>query len=103
MFEVLALGFAALVLLALVGALWGLAALVLWIVLLPFRLLALIFKGLAALFFLPFFVLFGIFLAVLIGIPLLLVVLVPALPVLLLVLGIVWLARRGVRHAAPAP
>ena len=102
MFELLAVGFAAVVVLAVVSALFGLAALAFWVVLLPFRLLGFVFKALGALLFLPIFLVLGIILAAVVGLPLLFVVLVPALPIVLLVAGIWWLAKRGVSPTAPA-
>ncbi len=102
MFGLMALGFAGLVVLALAGFLFGAIALVFWLVLLPFRLLGFVFKALGALFLFPFLLVLGLILGALVGLPLLFVVLIPALPVVLLVLAIVWLARRGLRSAAPA-
>jgi hypothetical protein len=94
-FELLALGFAAFVVFAVVSALLGVAALVFWVVLLPFRLLGFAFKALGAL------LLRGLVIAVLVGIPLLFIALLPALPIVLLVAAIWWLTRRGFRPAAP--
>ncbi len=102
MFGLLALGFAAFVVLAVVSTLFGAIALVFWLVLLPFRLLGFVFKALGALFLLPILLIFGLLIGTVVGIPLLFVALVPALPVVLLVLAIAWLARRGARSAAPA-
>ncbi len=102
MFELLALGFAAFVVIAVVSALFGVAALVFWVVLLPFRLLGFVFKALGALLFLPVLLIGGLVLGALIGIPLLLAALVPALPIVLLVALVWWLARRGVHPAASA-
>ncbi len=102
MFELLALGFAAFVVIAVVSALFGVAALVFWVVLLPFRLLGFVFKAQGALLFLPVLLVGGLVLGALIGIPLLLAALVPALPIVLLVALVWWLARRGVHSAASA-
>lgn len=99
MFELLTLGLVAVAVMAAVG----LVAMLLWLVLLPFRMLAFIFKGLLALLFLPFFALIGLVIAALVGIPLLFVVLLPLAPVALLFVFIWWLAKRGVQKAAPAP
>jgi hypothetical protein len=101
-FELLALGFAALVVLAVVSALFGIAALLFWIVLLPFRLLGFAFKALGALLFLPVVLVVGLVAVAVVGVPLLLVALLPAIPLALLVVGIWWLAKRGVRSASPA-
>ena len=101
MFGLLALGFAAFVVFAVVSALFGIAAMIFWIVLLPFRLLGFAFKALGALLFLPVLLTVGLVIAALVGIPLLLMALLPALPVVLLVAAIWWLAKRGFRPAAP--
>jgi hypothetical protein len=100
-FGLLALGFAAFVVFAVVSALFGVAAMIFWIVLLPFRLLGFAFKALGALLFLPVLLTVGLVIAALVGIPLLLMALLPALPVVLLVAAIWWLAKRGFRPAAP--
>jgi hypothetical protein len=100
-FELLALGFAAFVIFAVVSALLGVAALVFWVVLLPFRLLGFAFKALGALLFLHALLVGGHVLAALVGIPLLFVALLPALPVALLVAAVWWLTRRGFHPAAP--
>lgn len=99
MFGLLAMGFAGLVVLAVLSIVFGAIAMVFWLLLLPFRLLGFVFKALGALFLLPFLLILGVVVAAVVGLPLLLVVLVPALPIVLLVLGIAWLARRGVRSA----
>jgi hypothetical protein len=100
-FGLQALGFAAFVVFAVVSALFGVAAMIFWIVLLPFRLLGFAFKALGALLFLPVLLTVGLVIAALVGIPLLLMALLPALPVVLLVAAIWWLAKRGFRPAAP--
>lgn len=99
MFEALAFGVAVLVVLAVVGLLASILALVWWVVLLPFKLLALVFKGLGVLLALPFLLLFGLggVLALIFGFGLFLL---PALPFLLIALGIWALARRR-DHPAP--
>ena len=101
MFELLALGFAGLVVFAVVSALLGVAALVFWVVLLPFRLLGFAFRALGALLFLPALLVGGLVIAALVGIPLLFVALLPALPIALLVAAIWWLTRRGFQPATP--
>ena len=102
MFGLLALGFAAFVVFAVVSALLGVAAILFWVLLLPFRLLGLVFKALGALLFLPALLVGGLVLAALVGIPLLFVALLPALPVVLLIAAVWGLARRGVHSASPA-
>jgi hypothetical protein len=93
---VLAGGLAALVLFAVLGAIGGLVALVLWLVMLPFRILGFAFKLLGALLMLPFLLLGGL----LLGIPLLFALLLPALPIVLLAWLVWWLVRRGDRSTA---
>jgi hypothetical protein len=100
--EFLVLGMIAVVLLAVFGALWSLAAMVCWLVFLPFRLLAFVFKGLTLLLVLPVLLIAGLIAAAAIGLPLLLVLFVTAGPFVLLFLLIAWLAKRGTHHAAPA-
>ncbi len=102
MLGLLGLGFGVFVVLAVVSLLFGLAALVFWLVLLPFRLLGFVFKLLGAILFLPFFLLVALVIAACVGIPLLFVALIPALPIVLLIAGIWWLAKRGVRTTAQA-
>lgn len=82
------------------SALAGVVSLVFWVVLLPFRLLGLVFRGLAFLLFLPFLLVLGGGLVFLIGLPLLLTVLVAAAPAVLFVLAIVWLAKKTMHRAA---
>ena len=96
MLELLAVGLAAFVLIAVLGAIGGLVALVLWLVMLPFRILGFAFKLLGALLMLPFLLLGGL----LLGIPLLFAVLLPALPIVLLAWLVWWLVRRGDRSTA---
>lgn len=86
--------------LILLSTLAGVVSLAFWVVLLPFRLLGLVFRGFAFLLFLPFLLLLGGGLLLVIGLPVLLTLLVLAAPVVLFALAIVWLARRGVRRAA---
>lgn len=81
-----------------VAAIAGIASLVFGLILLPFRLLGLVFRGLAALLFLPLLLLIGAAIAF----PLLLVLMIPLLPLVLFVGLVVWLARRGLRHASPS-
>ena len=86
--------------LAVFGVLAALASLVCWILFMPFRLLGLVFKGIAFLLFLPFALLIGGALVLLVGIPLVATVLLMAAPVVLFGALIVWLARRAVHRAA---
>ena len=96
MLELLAVGLAAFVLIAVLGAIGGLVALVLWLVMLPFRILGFAFKLIGALLMLPLLLLGGL----LVGVPLLLAVLLPALPIVLLAWLVWWLVRRGDRSTA---
>ena len=75
------------------GVIWAVVSLVFSLVLLPFKLLGFLFKGVAALLLVPFMLVLGLvgFLALGAGI---LVLLVPAFPLVLLALGIWWLVRR---------
>jgi len=73
-------------------------SLVFWIVLLPFKLLGLAFKGMAFVLMLPFFLLFAIGAALLFGFGLFMFF-IPALPLVLVALGIWWLMKRR----APSP
>jgi hypothetical protein len=91
--ELFVLGILVLVGIAIFGAFWAVASLVCWVLFLPFKLLGLMFRGLAVLLALPLLVLAGILGAMLFGAGLI-AFLVPALPLVLLVLAIVWLARR---------
>jgi hypothetical protein len=102
MLELLGLGFGALVVLTVVSALFGLAALMIWLLLLPFRMLGFVFKALGALLILPVLLLLGLGITAVVGVPLLLVAVLPALPVVLLVLAVWWLAKRDAPPAAPA-
>ncbi len=96
-------GFLALILgMVILSAVVGLVSLLFWIVLLPFKLLGLVFRGLAMLLLLPLFLLLGFGIAAVIGIPLLIALAIPLLPVILVVAAIVWLARRGMRHGVAA-
>ena len=97
MFELVVLGALAFAAIAILGLVSAVAALICWVIFLPFKLLGLVFRGIGVLLVLPFLLLLGGVLAVVVGVPLLLVLVVPALPVVLLVLAVVWLARRGFR------
>ena len=98
MFGLLGLGLVGLMVLGLLGAI---VSIVLWVVVLPFKLLGLVFRGIGVLLALPFMFAIGILGAVLFGAGML-VFLVPALPLVLLVMGIWWLMRRRGSHARVA-
>ena len=69
------------------------------LVLLPFKLLGFLFKGVAALLLLPLMLVLGLVGFLLFGAGIL-VLLLPALPLVLLALGIWWLAKRRAQPAA---
>lgn len=83
---------------AVLGVFWAIAALVCWLFVLPFKLLALVFKGLALLMLAPLLLAVAAGAALLFGAGLL-AFLAPAIPFVLLVAAIVWLARRAHRPA----
>jgi hypothetical protein len=99
--DVLALGVAFVIGLMVLAAVFGLISLVFWVVLLPFKLLAFVFRGLGVLLLLPVLLVCGLGIGLLIGIPLILALALPLLPIVLLFAGIVWLAKRGIRSTAP--
>ena len=101
MLELVVLGALAVAALIVFGVLGALVALFWWIVLLPFKLLGLVFRGAAVLLALPFLLLAG-FIGLLVFGAGLVAFLLPALPLVLLIVGVVWLVRRGSRRAAPA-
>ena len=86
--------------LAVLSALAGAVSLVFWVVLLPFRLLGLVFRGIAFLLFLPILLLVGGGIVLVVGLPILLTLLVIAAPAVLFALAIVWLAKKALRRAA---
>jgi hypothetical protein len=86
--------------LVVLSALAGVVSLVFWVVLLPFKLLGLVFRGIAFLLFLPFLLLFGGGIVLLVGLPILLTLLVIAAPAVLFALAIVWLAKKTMHRAA---
>lgn len=86
--------------LAILSALAGVVSLVFWVVLLPFKLLGLVFRGIAFLLLLPVLLLLGGGVVFLVGLPILLTLLVIAVPAVLLALAIVWLAKQTMRRAA---
>ncbi len=100
MLELLAVGLAALVVIAVLSAVGGLVALLLWLVMLPFRLLGFAFKLLGALLMLPLLAVGGVVLAIFVGVPLLLAVALPVVPFALLAWLIWWLMHRGDRSTA---
>lgn len=89
----LVLGLTTLMIMAVVGLVVAGFSLVMWIVLLPFRFLGLVFKGLGLLFALPFMLLFGAIGALIFGLGAF-VFLVPFLPFVLLAF-LLWRWIRG--------
>jgi hypothetical protein len=80
------------------GVLWAALSLVFWLVLLPFKLLGLVFKGMAVIFMLPFLLLLAIGAVLAFGFGLFMFF-IPALPLVLVALGVWWLMKRR----APSP
>ena len=99
MFELVVLGVLAFAAFAVVGLFASLFAFACWVLVLPFKLAAFLFKGLGALLALPFLILFGIVGAVFFGFGALLF-LAPALPIVLAALVVWWIFARRPR---PAP
>ncbi len=97
MIELLVMSALALVAVVVFGALASVAALVCWLIFLPFRLLGLIFRGFAFVLLLPLLLLAGVVGVAFFGFGLL-VFLVPLLPFALATALIVWLMKR--RHPA---
>jgi hypothetical protein len=96
-FTLLALGAIGFVVVAVLGLLAAVAALVCWVLFLPFRILGWVFRGFAGLLALPFLLIFAILGAVLFTAGLL-AFFVPFLPFALLIAGVWWLMKR--RHPA---
>ena len=101
MLELFVIGVLVFVGLALFGALWAVASLILWVLLLPFKLLGLVFRGLAFLLVLPFLAVAGVLGALFFGAGMLLFF-IPALPLVLIALGVWWLLKRRAHPAAHA-
>lgn len=98
MFELLALTVLAVAGVLVFGVLFSLGSLVLWLILLPFKLLGLVFRGLAFLFALPFLLVIGIVGLVVFGFGFA-VFLLPVLPLIGVVALVWWLVKRS----SPAP
>ena len=94
----LTLAFAAIVVFGVLASVFGM---VLWLVLLPFRIIGWLLHGVAFLFALPFVAIFGVIALLVMG-GAALMFLVPFFPILLIALGAVWLVRRNQRSAAAA-
>jgi len=94
MLELLVGGAAVLAGLAIFGLLWAIVSMICWVFVLPFKLLAFAFKGLALVLALPFILLIAIVGAVVVGIGAVAFV-VPALPIIVLAAVIWWVATRN--------
>ena len=101
MLELVVLGVLGMAALLVFGVLGAIAAFVWWIVVLPFKLLGLVFRGAAVLLALPFLLIAG-FIGLLVFGAGVLAFMMPALPLVLLILGVVWLVRRRSRSTAHA-
>ena len=101
MLELVVLGVLGMAALLVFGVLGAIAAFVWWIVVLPFKLLGLMFRGAAVLLALPFLLIAG-FIGLLVFGAGVLAFMMPALPLVLLILGVVWLVRRRSRSTAHA-
>ena len=101
MLELVVLGVLGMAALLVFGVLAAVAAFVWWIVVLPFKLLGLVFRGAAVLLALPFLLIAG-FIGLLVFGAGVLAFTMPALPLVLLILGVVWLVRRRSRSTAHA-
>jgi hypothetical protein len=93
MVELFVAGIIGFTLLAIFGLFATIVAVAGWVITLPFKLMALTFKGLAALLALPFLLLFGALGVVMFGVGMLLFLL-PAVPFVLMAMLVWWLFRR---------
>src|SRR5512140_700751 len=93
MLELLVLGVIVLVVIGAVGFVGFVLSLAFGLILLPFKLLGLIFRGVGALLLLPFLLVGGLLLMVLLGVGAILFAL-PFLPVVIILLGLALIFRR---------
>jgi len=98
--ELLVIGVVVVALLAVFGLAAALISFVVWLVLLPLQILALVFKFAGFLIALPFIALAGILAIAAISLGAMFLFL-PFLPLILLGLGLLWLIRRSGRPRAP--
>lgn len=77
------------------GIAFSVLSLVMWVLFLPFKLIALSYKLLATLLLLPFLLIIAVFGAVVFGMGAVLLLLPPLLPFALLAWGIWWLVKRN--------
>lgn len=102
MVELLVLGTLAFAAVVVFGVLASVFGLVMWLVLLPFRIMGWVFSGLGLLLALPFVAFFGLIALLAVGAGIIMF-LIPFLPIALIALGAWWLVRRNRRSvAAPA-
>ena len=87
--------------LVILGLIVSMISFVVWLVLLPFKLLGFLFQGVAALLLLPFLLVLGFVGVLAFGVGLI-AFLLPAMPLVLLALGIWWLVKRRQGPAAAA-
>lgn len=99
MVELVVLGTLAFAAIVVFGVLASVFGLVMWLILLPFRIIGWLLHGAAFLLALPFVAIFGVIALLALGAGMLMF-LIPLLPIALLALGAWWLVRRNQRSAA---
>jgi hypothetical protein len=99
MIELMVVGIVGFTIMAVFGLFAALASVIWWVLLLPFKLFAFAFKGLAALLVLPFMLLFGFLGFLLLGFGML-AFMVPALPFVLIGLLVWAMFRRREKSTA---
>jgi hypothetical protein len=99
--ELAVAGALALAALVFLGLIWAVVSLVFSIVLIPFKLIGFLLRGVAALLLVPFMLALGLVGFLVFGAGMLLF-LVPAFPLVLIALGIWWLVKRGRQPATRA-
>lgn len=97
----MALGALAMVGVAILFVVWAVASLICWVLFLPFKLMGLVFKGLAFLLVLPILLIVAVVAALVFGLGIF-SFLLPALPLVLIALAFVWLLRREKRTVSHA-
>lgn len=94
MFEFIAFVALAIAAVLIFGVLASLGSLILWVIVLPFKLIGLVFRGFAVLLAAPFLLVAGILGLVIFGVGFM-IFLTPAIPLIALVALVWWLMRRG--------
>jgi len=97
--ELVVLGVLAFCAFVVFGALFCAASMVGWILVLPFRLVGWLFRGLGLLVALPLFIIVMVVGALVLGVGAV-IAFVPIIPIVLLALGVAWLVRRVVQRPA---